>query len=281
MAQPSSDTVVKAYWQPGCTSCLRMKEFLTRHGVPFVSVNVLEDQDGLAELTALGIRTVPIVRRGTDWANGQVLRDVARVAGIPWGGATMLPAPELAARLVDIQETAQRLFAQIPDDRIGRLLPNRPRSYGELAYHIFNIADAFLEHEAGLPLAEGAYGRVPAPGRDGKAAILAYGQDVLRRFTAWRDGPARTTDFARPARVYYGDVSLHDYLERTVWHSGQHVRQLVMVLGMLGIAPDRPPTPATFAGLPMPEKVWDDERVIPPLKGEGGDARESGRRRVG
>ncbi|HXW23794.1 MAG TPA: hypothetical protein VEK73_03530, partial [Xanthobacteraceae bacterium] len=86
---------------------------------------------------------------------------------------------------------------------------------------------------------------------------------------------------ARPARVYYGDVSLHDYLERTVWHSGQHVRQLVMVLGMLGIAPDRPPTAATFAGLPMPEKVWDDERVIPPLKGEGADARESGRRRVG
>ena len=37
------DQVVKAYWQPGCTSCLRMKEFLAKHGVPFVSVNVLED----------------------------------------------------------------------------------------------------------------------------------------------------------------------------------------------------------------------------------------------
>ena len=44
MQQPSAETsVIKAYWQPGCTSCLRMKEFLTRHGVPFVSVNVLED----------------------------------------------------------------------------------------------------------------------------------------------------------------------------------------------------------------------------------------------
>src|SRR3974390_3251659 len=55
-------SVIKAYWQPGCTSCLRMKEFLTRHGVPFVSVNVLEDKAGFAELAALGIRTVPIVR---------------------------------------------------------------------------------------------------------------------------------------------------------------------------------------------------------------------------
>src|ERR1051326_7349743 len=77
MQQPSAETpVIKAYWQPGCTSCLRMKEFLTRHGVPFVSVNVLEDEEGFAELAALGLRTVPIVRRGTDWANGQVLRDV-------------------------------------------------------------------------------------------------------------------------------------------------------------------------------------------------------------
>src|ERR1700680_3552776 len=114
MLQPSPDSVIKAYWQPGCTSCLRMKEFLTRHGVPFVSVNVLEDEDGLAELATLGIRSVPIVRRGTDWANGQVLRDVARVAGIAWGGAQVLPAPELAARLVEIPATAQRPFAPRP-----------------------------------------------------------------------------------------------------------------------------------------------------------------------
>lgn len=262
MAQATADTtVIKAYWQPGCTSCLRMKEFLTKHGVPFVSVNVLEDENGFAELAALGLRTVPIVRRGTDWANGQVLRDVARVAGIKWGGASMLSPSELSARLVEVQTAAQRLFAQIPEAKIGTLLPNRPRSYAALGYHIFNIADAFLEHEMeGLPLREGAYSRVAAPGKDSKADILAYGQDVLRRFEAWRDGPGRTTDFSRKANVYYGDVTLHDYLERTTWHSAQHVRQLVMVLGMLGITPDRPPGNETFAGLPMPDKVWDDER---------------------
>ena len=88
MTQVSPDaSVIKAYWQPGCTSCLRMKEFLLKHGVAFVSVNVLEDKDAFAELAALGIRSVPIVRRGQDWANGQVLRDVARVAGVAWGGA--------------------------------------------------------------------------------------------------------------------------------------------------------------------------------------------------
>jgi len=247
-------SVIKAYWQPGCTSCLRMKEFLTKHGVHFVSINVLEDKAGFAELATLGIRSVPIVRRGKDWANGQV-------AGIAWDGAQVLPAPELVARLIEIQAAAQRLFAQIHDHKLGRMLAHRPRSYAQLAYHIFNVADAFLEHEVeDLPLKEGAYGRVPPPEMDSKAKILAYGQEMLERFRAWWDGPGRTTDFSRKAGVYYGDVTLHEYLERTTWHSGQHVRQLVMVLDMLGIEPDRPPSPETFAGLPMPDKVWDDER---------------------
>jgi glutaredoxin len=254
---------VKAYWQPGCTSCLRMKEFLTKHGVPFVSVNVLENKDAFAELATLGVRSVPIVRRGQEWANGQVLRDVARVAGIAWGGAEMLSPAELSARLVTIQQAAQRLFAQVPDDKLGRMLPHRPRSYAQLAYHIFNIADAFLEHEVdGLPLKEGVYGRVPPPEMDTKGKVIAYGADVLARFEAWWSGPGQTTDFSRKASVYYGDVTLHEFLERTTWHSGQHVRQLIMVLDMLGITPDRPIGAETFAGLPMPDKVWDDEQPL-------------------
>ena len=261
MPQATEDAPVRAYWQPGCTSCLRMKEFLTKHGVPFVSINVLEDPGAFAELGALGVRTVPIVRRGSEWANGQVLRDVARVAGIAWGGAHLLPAPELVARLCAIQETAQRLFAQLPDAALSRQLPNRPRSYAELGYHIFNIADALLEHEVeGLPLQEGAYSRVPPADMKTKAALLDYGRDVSARLSAWWNGKGRQTDFARKANVYYGDITLHDYLERTTWHSAQHVRQLVMVLGMLGISPDRPPGPELFAGLPMPDKVWDDEK---------------------
>jgi hypothetical protein len=35
-----------------------------------------------------------------------------------------------------------------------------------------------------------------------------------------------------------------------------------MVLGLLQIEPNGPPTAKTFAGLPMPDKVWDDERAV-------------------
>jgi hypothetical protein len=173
----------------------------------------------------------------------------------------MLPAPELVSRLVTIQQAAQRLFDQIPDDKLGQQLPNRPRSYAQLAYHIFNIADAFLEHEVqGLPLKEGAYNRVPPPEMKTKEQVLDYGRTVLSGIETWWRGPGQSADFDAMANVYYGNVTLHDYLERTTWHSGQHVRQMMMVLGMLGITPDRPIGKETFDGLPMPDKVWDDEK---------------------
>jgi len=261
MAQTTAQPEIRAYWQSGCTSCLRMKEFLTRHGVPFVSVTVLEDKRAFDELAKLGVRSVPIVQRGTDWANGQVLRDVARVAGIAFGGTKMLTPEEMIARLNTIQSAAQRFLTQIPDDKLATLLPNRPRSYAELVYHIFNIADAFLEHQVqGLPLKEGAYSRVPPPEMDTKAKILAYGVNVQQRLNAWWAEHGAAADFNAKARVYYGDQTLHDFLERTTWHSGQHVRQLMMVLGLLGLAPDKPVGPETWKDLPMPEKVWDDEK---------------------
>ena len=80
MTQP-----VKVYWQPGCSSCLKTKEFLIDNGISFESVNVLDDEKGFAELQSLGIRLVPIVARGSSWANGAVFRDVAKVAGFEYG----------------------------------------------------------------------------------------------------------------------------------------------------------------------------------------------------
>ena len=88
------------------------------------------------------------------------------------------------------------------------------------------------------------------------AGIVAYGEDVRQRLAAWW---AATPDRAAQATVqtYYGPQVLHEYLERTTWHVGQHTRQWVMLLGMAGIEPDHPPSPADFADLPMPSQVWD------------------------
>jgi len=93
---------LKVYWQPGCSSCLKTKEFLLDNGIPFVSVNVLEDEEGFKDLQALGVRLIPIAALGTVWANGAVFRDVAQVAGFEYGEHTML-TPDQPISDADLQ----------------------------------------------------------------------------------------------------------------------------------------------------------------------------------
>lgn len=253
---------LKVYWQPGCSSCLKTKEFLLANGMEFESINVLEDERGFRELEALGLRLVPVVARGDDWANGAVFRDVARVAGFEWGGQAMLEPGELVDRIDNILAAAGRFAAQIPEDGLDTLLPGRPRTYRQLAYHIFQIPDVFLdrvEHDAPYTY-EALLSRLPerlATRQD----LLDYGAGVRARLHSWWEAGGKHTDFDQPGKVYYGEVSLHEVLERTAWHSGQHTRQLMLTLEKLHIAPEEPLTDADFAGLPMPKNVWDNEKT--------------------
>ncbi len=251
---------LKVYWQPGCSSCLKTKEFLLANNQDFVSVNVLEDENGFRELEALGLRLVPIVVRGSDWANGAVFRDVAQVAGFAYGEQKMLAPGEMMTRLDGILGAVVRYTAQIPEDRLDAMLPGRPRSYRQLAYHVMNIPDVFLDRvEYDAPYTYEALLSILPDDLVTRDDLVAYGHAVRARLWAWWECDGKTTDFNQPGKVYYGDVTLHEVLERTCWHSGQHVRQLMLVLGFLGTEPDGPLTDDDFAGLPMPKEVWDNE----------------------
>lgn len=116
----------------GCSSCLRTKEFLQKHGVPFLLRNVLEDETAYAELERFGLKQVPIVTRGALWVNGQVLRDVARLCDITHGEVRMLPVEVMRARLDAVLAGAARLLAPMFDQALACMLHNRPRSLAEL-----------------------------------------------------------------------------------------------------------------------------------------------------
>jgi len=253
---------IKLYWQPGCSSCLKAKEFLLEHGVPFKSVNVLEDETGFKELEALGVRLVPIVAKGSDWANGAVFRDVARVAGFEYGGHKMLSPEQLNDKVVMILEAAHRYLTQIPEDELDVLLPGRPRSYRQLAFHVFAIPKVFLdrvEHDA--PYTYEALKSILPDDLVTKQDLLDFGTGIRNRFLTWWEREGCTTDFEQPGKVYYGEVALHEVLERTGWHSGQHTRQIILLLReKLGIEPDGPLMDDDLAGLPLPKNVWDNER---------------------
>jgi hypothetical protein len=79
---------------------------------------------------------------------------------------------------------------------------------------------------------------------------------VRRRVAAWWAGLDERSG-TQPVITYYGTQPMHEVLERTTWHSTQHVRQVASLLEQLGVPPDRPLTRSELQGLPLPEKLWD------------------------
>ena len=212
----------------------------------------------MAELRKLGARSVPVVSRGDRFAFAQVIKDVVDFLDLPDDTAPELSPEELATRLDRIIETAVRLTRQMPDERLEDLLPNRPRSWRVLMHHVYQIPVAFLDmEEQGRTLTYEALTEPPPAGMRTSAAVADHGEAVRARFAAWWNRVAGE-DFSGPVSTYFGGTTRHEMLERTVWHSAQHVRQVASLLEQAEVAPDRALAADDLRGLPLTDKVWDE-----------------------
>jgi len=157
-----------------------------------------------------------------------------------------------------VLSAAARYVRQIPQQRLDLPFRNRNRPVRALAHHVFRIPESFLEVVPAGPL---DYDRImKQPGDDLRTAedIARYGDSVRERFVQWwRAYPDKSC--ATEMDTYFGRHSLHEVLERTVWHPAQHTRQLVLILEEIGISADSPLTMRDLEGLPLPEKAWDSE----------------------
>jgi hypothetical protein len=217
---------------------------------------VLEDPTGLDELRRLGARSVPVLSRGDDYVFAQNIGHVVKFLGLNEATGPVLSPEQLIGRLDRFLDAAIRMIPQMPDAKLVTEVPNRPRSYRVLGHHVFRIAETFIEVANGADLEYARLTSTPPDAMRTTADIVAYGGDVRERLAAWwsakSDKSARET-----VQTYYGPQLLHEYMERSTWHVGQHVRQWIMLLGMAGIEPDHPPTGPDFVGVPMPSQVWD------------------------
>jgi hypothetical protein len=217
-------------------------------------VNVLEDPTGMAELERLGVRSVPVLSRGDKYTFGQSTKQIVDFLGLTEKSGPELSTDELAARVAKFMDAALELIPLMPADRLDTHVPGRPRSYRTLAFHLFRVIDAFLDANDNIPLVQAMFREEPDPGA-GTDALVAYGRKVRDRFQAW--WRAGDTAPSKSLKTYYGPQSLHELMERTTWHSGQHVRQYMMLLEKEGVTHHQPLVAADFAKLPMPQNVWD------------------------
>lgn len=251
----------RVYWQPGCTSCLKAKEFLARHGIAYESIDVRAVPGAMESLTALGARSIPVVARGDAWTYAQDLDTLAAFVGVARTDAR-LPPDVLVARLDALLEVAAGHARQLPDDALERTLPGRAdRAGADLAFHVACVVDALLDAGTGGRLTFEHFLRRPeGPGRSREALAtrLAESRIALQR---WWSASAGT----RPATVdtYYGEQPLHGVLERTAWHVAQHVRQLQSLVEQAGLEPAARLSARELEGLPLPDGLWDREAGAP------------------
>ncbi len=248
--------MLTVYWQPGCTSCLRTKEFLRAHGVAFESVNVREDPAAAARLAALGARSVPVVARGDAFVYGQDLATVARFAGIE-ADLPRLDVPVLVSRLLALLDSAAALTVQLPPEAWHQKLPGRERTHLDLAYHVSQVVVGFLDATLGGRLTFEHFERRPPDHVTTAADVARLIRSVSQALAVWWG--ANQSHLPAELDTYYGRQPLHAVLERTTWHVAQHGRQLERLLELRGVEPRPPLAPALLAGLPLPEDVWDAE----------------------
>ena len=246
----------KVYWQPGCSSCLRAKEFLATRGIAYESINVRARPEAMEDLAGLGAQSVPVVAQGKRFVFAQDLGDLARFIGVEFD-RTQLPPAELVRRLDLILAAAQRYLVQFPAADLEEGLPGRERTILDLGYHIFVIPAAFLDAAHGARLTFDYFERTPGPDMRSAAQVAAYGQSVRDALQGWW----RAADAGRLGTLdtYYGIHPTERVLERTAWHAAQHARQLMALLGQRGVSPDGALGDAELDGLPLPEGVYDDE----------------------
>jgi hypothetical protein len=221
--------------------------------VAFEGFDVEAQPERRADLTAFGVQRVPATIVGERIVHGWNPQALAELVGVRYRAPKKLTPPELAERMDMVLAATQRAIRQVPRERLGMKYPGRDRTVRQLAFHVFRVAASFADtreqgHLDGNWFEENA----PAEMADGEA-VARHGETVRQRLRAY---------FARPGwcdgqvSTYYGPQSAPEFMERTTWHTAQHLRQIYWFLDEMRVAKDAPLTDADLEGLPFPKEVW-------------------------
>lgn len=74
--------VVYVYTKPNCVQCRMVKRYLDNKKIPFIEINIENDEDVINFLKGQGISSAPAIFYGeTDKNNGLLLEDATKFTG--------------------------------------------------------------------------------------------------------------------------------------------------------------------------------------------------------
>jgi glutaredoxin len=267
MATQVQTSDIKVYWKPGCSNCIRLKEYVSKRGFAFEAIDLMKEPARMAELTALGIKGIPVITRGDKFAFGLDLKQVDDVLGLDHD-TSEAPAPEqLLERTLRVVDAALRFGRQLPATRYDDGLPGRSeRSYLGLVNHVVAHLTRFVavaerpDLDATDIRTYSTAGDQPInedPLKPGTTYedIRARGEAFKARAIAWAKADG---DYSRPVPTFYGPQTVQTILESNAYSVVQHTRQLQAVVTFLGYKPDGPIGEAEYKGLKLPTALWDE-----------------------
>ncbi|WP_433502981.1 glutaredoxin family protein [Pseudonocardia halophobica] len=260
------DEEIRVYWKPGCSNCVRLKEYVSKRGFEFTPVNVAADPTGFEVLEKLGAKGLPVLTRGDRYVFGMDLAMVDEILGIETERQALTVA-ELVERATSVAAKAVELGFQVPKERAEDGLPGRPlRTYGGLANHIVGhlrrlvlVAEnpgkswANVEDYAQAGYQSGTED-IPEPNRTPED-VAERCRDLTARAKAWL---ATGEDASRPVEIYYGTVPLSQIIESNAYSIVQHTRQLQAVVTFLGYEPAAKLSETDLQNLNLPTALWDE-----------------------
>jgi uncharacterized damage-inducible protein DinB len=203
----------------------------------------------------LGVPRAPAVALGEHVVHGWNPAGYAALLGVEYHASARLTPQVLAGRLDRVLESTQRLIDRFDAERMSHVPEERKRTVRDLAFHVYRVALSFIDAVDRGELPE-TWFEERAPGDLVSGADVArYGALVRARLSGWFQG-AGPEEFTRTVITYYGPQAGDDLLERTVWHAGQHLRQLYVLAERLGVTAPAPLPMDAFDGLPLPEAIW-------------------------
>jgi glutaredoxin len=251
---------VQLYWAPGCSNCLRVKEFLEGRGIDHEAFNVGLDSVAADRMHELGAFE-PAVFVGDNWVHGGNLAAVAELVGVEYEQPNILSPAALHDRFHVIMETLCRLLAQVDERARSYREAGADWSVIEIGYHAASAMLWFLHSYDPDGYAGEVYvcpETTLAGTADSKTAadIVERARDTLRLFDDWWDLDGGDDPMEQVVFTYWGHRTALEAYEREVWHTAQHTRQVAMYLEAVGIVPDHPLGDAELAGLPLPDRVF-------------------------
>ena len=245
---------IEVYWVPGCSSCLRMKEFIEQTGFEFESINLADSPGRMAKLDRIGV-SAPAVAVGERGVQGLDLVGIAELIGYDYDAPEMLAPAVMKAKYDTVIAAVNRFTGQLTDEQLEYRSPDNNRSVRFLVAHAGSIMRYFVDaydqekfDNSGRPPSD-----LSTTGT--REELLAFTADTASMLNTWWDKYGFDDPFDRVLETSWGHRTLHEVFERVVWHTAQHTRQLMDWMETIGVSPIDPLTSEDLAGLPLPERL--------------------------